>query len=168
MSLQKQNSEQYFRALTILHTALLGGQIIIAGVFIFMNLNPGENSEPSSQSTYTYVLPMLVVVGAYMGQRFYDSMIENIRKVKDLKSKMEKYRSAFVVRMGILEALSLISLVIYYISNNILFLGVAGSIILYFMLIKPSAEKASTELQLNTDERSRINDPDEIIAEVES
>jgi len=48
----------------------------------------------------------------------------------------------------------------------VLFLGLAGVIVLKFLTIKPTIERAAKDLDLSINDKQAINDPNRIIAEL--
>jgi len=69
-----------------------------------------------------------------------------------------------VIRYAFLQAPTFFSLVVYVLTGGVLFLGLAGVIVVIFLTIKPTIERAAKDLDLNLNDKQAINDPNRIIA----
>ena len=74
--------------------------------------------------------------------------------------------STLIIKLAILEGVSLCMLVFYYMTANLLFLLLSGLTIVLFIMNRPTKEKAINDLELNQKERALIEDPEAIVAEI--
>ena len=169
MITNQQTSREYFRFLQIIFYALLSGQLLLGIVFV---INQYRNIiEPVNNMTddiFIYAVPILAVACLTAAFFFFSLRINAIKKEPNLIKKMTDYRSLQIIRYSLLEAPSLFSIVVFYITANRLYLGLAGLIIIIFFYFKPSRDRAITELELNASETYKINDPNAVIAEISS
>jgi hypothetical protein len=93
----------------------------------------------------------------------FNSKLKIARKKDVLSEKMGDYRAALVVRYALLEGPSFCGLVFFLLTGYYLLLAFSLLIIAIFVLIKPTIQKAETDLKLNPDEVRKINDPEMVV-----
>lgn len=71
-------------------------------------------------------------------------------------AKLLLYQNAIIIRYAPLEAASLFNIISYFITSNFLFLIIAIVMILYFIFMRPTADKAAEELILTYEEKSEL------------
>lgn len=131
-------SKQYFSTLKIIHFAMTMGQILFASVTLLLVY--GNNSsviqKPLSEVMIFVYLVLAVIVFGILGSIIaYNYQIGKVGEATSLTDKTVRYQTAFIMRMAFIEAPSLMSIVLFLISGNVLFIGLAGLLILYFMSI---------------------------------
>jgi hypothetical protein len=57
---------------------------------------------------------------------------------------------------------------VYLVTGYWLFLLIAGLMVLIFLILKPTIERAVNELELNANERLKIENPNAVIAEIQT
>jgi MFS family permease len=168
MSIQKQTSKQYFRSLTILYFGLLIGQVAFAAITLYLNLELLFQPDDSLRDIFIYIVPIFVVNGFATGHLIYKSRLKKIKKHNSLTSKMGEYRGAMIIRLAMLEGASLFAIVVYLLTADLIFIAMSGLIIAFFIILRPTSDKISMDLELNSTEKLQIENPNEIIAEFET
>ena len=164
MITNEQTSKAYFNSLKIIHTAILSSQVILGIIFYYLNTaSQGNSSSEGLDKIFQIVVPIIVVGGIIGSAVMLRLKLKAIKAQTELKNKLGEYRNALIVGYAIMEGPSLLSLVLYYLTGNILYLACAGLIILVFLINKPSKYIAANDLDLNSNERALIEDPDAII-----
>ena len=170
MTDQQQTSRQYLRAINIVFFGLLGGQLLFALITLYLHLGLdysfGEVAD--IQNIFMILVPVMVLNGFVTGQLVYNSRIKKARVMNTLIEKTAAYRGAIVVRLAMLEGASLFAIVVYLLTADLWFIGMAGIVIVYFFMLRPSAEKIVEELGLDPSETHKFLDPDQIVAETAS
>jgi hypothetical protein len=167
MKTKSQTAKDYFKTLTLIYYSIIAVQFAF-GLFAYLytagggSLVPGENF----RGTLIYLVPVFVIGGFVGGNMFFKKRLDATKTKNGLTEKMAEYRSASIVRYALLEAPYFFSIVAYLLTKDLLFIGFGGMIILFFLTIKPTKEKAANELELNATEKNKINNPDAVIAEV--
>jgi flagellar basal body-associated protein FliL len=115
-----------------------------------------------------YLLIAVVMVGFVAAYLFYTSRCRALSELKDLKSKMTGYRVTLIIRLAILEALSLMALVLFIITGDLVHIAVAGFVIIYSLKLRPVKSTIARDLNLSSTEQAKLEDPNEIVAEFES
>ncbi|MCB0280314.1 MAG: hypothetical protein KDD94_12470, partial [Calditrichaeota bacterium] len=80
-----------------------------------------------------------------------------LKQETDFSKKLENYRTLSIVRYALLEAPSLLSLVLFFLSSDFFFLMISALLIFLLILIKPSRERLISELEPNPQELELLN-----------
>lgn len=151
-------SQDYFRSLTILHAALMLGQILLAIIFYFVfnaDKEPVFGVEAAGQS-WVYIAGGATIFGVLASAQLFGMQIKKWREEKDLSAKLAGYRSALITRYALLEMPSLLALIGYFLTNNLLTLIFTGLILILFFIYRPTKEKLITELELSPAEQALL------------
>jgi hypothetical protein len=167
MEARGQTSKEYFKILNLLHTALLGTQLLFAVVAFYLHINgPLNNDSTEFSNIFQFVLPV-VIVGAVLGSAMlFKAQLKSIKAKPELKDKLNDYRSALLIKYAMLEAPSMFAIVCYLLTANFIFMGFAGLIIVVFLLNRPLPENTANDLELNQTDKMRLLDPTAVVAEV--
>ena len=165
MVTQRQTSKQYLRSVTVIYYAVLAAQIGFAAVALLLVLSHKMEPNESVRNIFLYVVPVIVLNGFVTGQLIYKSRLRRIKVYDNLLSKTAEYRSALIVRWAMLEGASLFAIAIYLVTADSIFMVFAGIVIAFFLLLKPSVYKISTELELNSTEKMKLDSENEVVAE---
>lgn len=165
MQIKEQTSKEYFNGLTIIHAALLIGQVLFACVAYYLNSNePFSNNSRGLNDVFQIVAPIFVV-GGIMGSTFLTiAQLKSIKERTTLPEKLGSYRAVHIVKLALLEGPSLFAIVCYLLTANYLFLGLAGLIIVIFLINWPTRDKVAKDLELNQTDRARMEDPEAVVA----
>ena len=96
----------------------------------------------------------------------YKTKLTEAKSKTDLLEIMGTFRAALILRFAILEGSSFFAIAIYFLTGNIMYLGISGLIIGFFFFLKPSRERAAIDLELSVNNTQYINDLDKVIAEI--
>ena len=158
MEQQKIASKQFFLTIRIIHFALIVGQLIFAGIFIFL-VNNSYSPVIAEFDDVFLILTLLITFGALFGANaFYKSKLNAVLPEKTVIEKLQDYRVALIVKYGILEGAGFFSLVAYFITANHLLLIFPAVIIVAFLLNKPSTNSFIVDFDLSAAEKSEIQD----------
>jgi len=156
-------SKQYFKTLQIICFAIMASQLIIAGVAYLKVKNSYEVIPTIPERKIIYILSAFIFI-LFIGSRMlYNNKLKKLNTHADFHKMLMEYRSASIIRFALLEAASFISSIIYMLSHELAFIGIALLLFGYFFTIIPSRIKAETELDLEFEDKKRLNSPDEII-----
>ncbi|WP_417611815.1 hypothetical protein [Owenweeksia hongkongensis] len=163
MQTKGQTSKEYFKALSIIHAVLLVGQLLFMGALLLSNDN--QETE-NSGNLFLFIAPALALGGVLGGIFLERTRINSIKKKKDLKEKVSSYQTTLIMKFALLEGPSLFALVCYSLTVDYTFLTLSGLLILILLANRPSRDKMIKDLELNREERSLIENPQAIIAEI--
>lgn len=167
MSVQ-QTSKEYFRSLYILHIALMTGVLLfsILSVFLVSSGSMAKN-DTGLDAIFIKVVPALVLIALIIAVWSYNKRLARLKGMRELKQKLTGYRSVFIIRTAWVEGSGIFAIMAYLLTGNYLYIGIAGLLVLLFLIWVPTREKVANALDLSTQERSIVSDPNAIVAEIE-
>ncbi len=167
MQTKAQTTKEYFKSLTILHFALLIGQVLFGIVTFYINSTNTVGFDYVIQNDIFLLVAPVLFIGGILSSTLIAKHQLKMNKAKTiLKAKLGGYMSTLIIKLAILEGVSLCMLVFYYMTANLLFLLLSGLTIVLFIMNRPTKEKAINDLELNQKERALIEDPEAIVAEI--
>jgi hypothetical protein len=142
----------YLKTITIIHIALLTGQVMFAIVSFFMTNSTSLNLNPAGD-VYFYIVPVFALFGIIAGSLLFKQLVAGTAGKKTLSEKLAGYQTALIVRFALTEGASLFAIVSYLLGGNLFYLVVAGLNMLYFILIRPTKDKMSDDLNLSYEDK---------------
>jgi divalent metal cation (Fe/Co/Zn/Cd) transporter len=157
---KRQNFNDYWKALTIIHLAMALGQVMFLIVVLFLQFNgePGQQ-EPEFKSTMFPLALLLSSGGIIIGHFLYIKRVRQILPDMPMKEKLESYRSATIVRLAFVEGGSLFSIFGLLLTGDHMFMGIAILLIAIFIYYRPTKLKLMNELPLSDNDHKKIKDP---------
>lgn len=160
-----QTSTQFFRTLTTIHLALLGGQLFFLGIAVMLVEGGDQEASQSLNQVLRLPMVMLVVLAVISSRLVFRAMLTKAVRSSSITEKIGKYRSAQVVRWALVEVPILFCGASFIISHDYWLMLIAGLGLVYFILQWPSRQRAIFDLQLSSQETAILNDPNAIVAE---
>jgi hypothetical protein len=117
---------------------------------------------------FQYVLLAMLVVGLTASQMIPKMLIGKIDPSLPLKNKMPKYLSAVILRSACLELPGLFACVVTFITGETYLLLLVPLLLILFYVYRPTTNSIAEELNLTHEEKIQLEDPNAIIAEVDS
>lgn len=112
------------------------------------------------------LVPIFFLVTYFLGNLVVNKRIKLAKEDKQLKNKLEIYRSANIIKYAMLEGTAFFAIITYLLTGELLLLGFAVMMMLLFATYYPSKEKLIKELELNREEQAILEDPMAVVAEV--
>ncbi|MDM8158344.1 hypothetical protein QUH73_00815 [Labilibaculum sp. K2S] len=168
MNKTEQNFQQYQRRSTIIHVALLIGQVFFASFAVFINQTQGPltGDDDVIRMTFMILVPIFFLVTFSIGKLVSNKKLKLAKEETELKTKMESYRVVNIIKYALLEGTVFFAIITYLLTGELLLLGFAVMIMLLFATYYPTKEKLVRELELNRAEQAILDDPAAIVAEV--
>ncbi len=145
----------FLKTLSMIHLVLLFG-IVLFGVVTFTK-NTEAKIEFNSSDVYLYVLAFTTIIAISLGNYVFKQQISKLLEKESLKEKLVGYQSASIVNYAFIEAPALLSIVIFFMEGNLLYLVIAGLLAVYFFSLRPTKDKVETNLDLNGIDKSQFN-----------
>jgi len=164
MTRHQQTSGEYLKSLNILFLALLMGQVSFAAITYYLNIGV-EPQTGVTRNMLIIVALFLMMNGFVLGNFLYKNQIRRVRDFNTLNFRLGGYRSAFILRLALLEGASLFSIVAYLLTADLIFMVIAGLIVAYFIFLRPNVNKIAMDLDLERSDKVKLENPDAIIAE---
>ncbi len=142
---------------------------MITSVLYYVKNYLGEWETFSGNSTLFLVIVWVIYLIAFSVIWGIKNMrLKNINEKNELKEKLSEYRLMLITKFVLLEAPTIVSIVLYFVSWDIRLLLSAIVMIIVFIGNKPDKNKIIESLNLNSADKIRIENPDEIVAEIET
>jgi hypothetical protein len=100
-----------------------------------------------------------------MGHFVFKSRIRNINRSADIKEKLKKYLTAFLVRCSLVELGGVFGALAAFLTGNLFFLAAPLVAIIILLIWRPGLGTIAEDLNLTSEERSILQDPNAIVAE---
>lgn len=156
MQTQTQTSQNYFKSLTIIHAALLFGQIIFGIAAGYLVVNGYLDGNKELYDIFQIIVPLGVIGSIWGSSQIMKSRLENIRGKSKLEDKLGYYRSSLIIKFALLEGASLFAIICFLLTADYFLLALAGLTIAIFFINKPTRDKIVTDLDLNYEESMLI------------
>lgn len=150
------NPKTFFRTLNMLFLAMAAAQVIFALVSTFLVLTAGGAVAfftPQVIQVFLGVVILLVLGGIVSGRLIFFARMTALRNQPDFSGKLQGYQTSLIIRYAMMEGPCLVALIIFYLTGNFIFLGIAVVAILVFIGNYPSGNRLAEHLQLHDDER---------------
>lgn len=155
-----EKSGDYFRKLTILHSALLVSAILITFIFYYLG---GDPQEEESVQMYTTIGIVVAFAAVFASAYWYKSKSLSLQKSEDLSEKLSEYRAVSQKTWMIMEVGIVINVILYFMGGGELLLYIALFLIVMFFLKRPSRQRCIDSLALNKAEQTKITDLNAVI-----
>ncbi len=153
------NNATIFKSLSLIHKAMLVGQIVFT-VVMFVLVYRKELSPIFSEHEKTIQIVALVfsALAIFIGNSLFKKKLAlmNGYNTTDAKTKLTQYRSACLMQWALLEAGCLINGVGLLLTSNYAFLALVVVLLLYFAMLIPVKNRIAAQLNL------QISDLDEL------
>ncbi len=150
---QPTNLKELYNSIKILPLALMAGLSMISAIMIF--LKQGDKMT-GGEGDYLPILMALVagagfVFGSYIfRKRIADSM------GKSMIEKLVVYRQAMIVRFALLEGPGLLSVIMFFLTSNYLYMIITGTIVLFMILNRPTDDMIAQNLMLTEEDKQEL------------
>lgn len=162
-NLHSTTGNKYVRSLIITHTILLLGLLGFAGVTLFLNSEKMEFTF-DTQDTFLLIFPVIAISALAMVKIVPQKMIEAAKSEQKLITKLSKYQSATIIKYFIIEGPAILGMIFFLVTKNATFIAIAGALIAFFILQRPTKEKIESELALRGEDRDVFRNGDREIS----
>lgn len=149
------NSQGFLQTLKLIHISLVAG-LTIFSVFAFVQ-NNGFNADINTDSNLLYMVPVVALLGYFGSQVLFKKMVSKVQVTDSLQTKLIHYQTASIMKYALIEGPAFIALFVYYTTGNALPLVIAGCLLAYLFVQRPTKEKVISGLNLNSDERRALD-----------
>lgn len=157
-------SKQFLTVMRVIHLALILGVVMFGIVSILINKEYFVVRKYTSDEAPFYIIAVVLAAsGWYGGKWFFNQRIKLIERQLPLYQKLLKYQEAIIIQMALLEGPALFSVVISIILNNSLSLFLVLFLVLFMVTLKPSVERITEILQLDYEDKKRLETPDFVL-----
>ena len=138
-----------FKTLRLLHKAMMLGMLAFTVVVIFIVIRRGGlQANASLDKTLQVVALLASVSGTAAGFMLFKKRLQAIPPMDTAKSRLTAYRSAALLRWGLIEMPVLLSIICFMLVGNYAFLALAIALLFVFAAVRPSTQVIIYQLQL--------------------
>lgn len=139
---------EQIKSVHIIFWTLLAGQIIF--LFISVFLVQSGNVKPNEDLFFIlFIVNLMIITPAIvLGPMIYRGFIERALSKKLTKGKFILYRQGVLIKMALVEAPIIFSIVGYLLTGSIIFLILAIGVLILFFFHKPTLEKFAEDFNI--------------------
>ena len=157
-------SKQYLFQLKLIY----GAQAFFMFVFGAVAFVVSQSAQPQEESfsrLLLYILVAVVITSLTAAHFVFNLMVQRISNTLTLKSKLQKYLTALLVRSALLEFPGLFGSVVSILTGTQLPLMAVLFILIVFFLLRPSSGQISQDLHLSPPEKRILEEPGSTLGE---
>lgn len=139
--------KHYLSVLTLIYITILLGLLFLTVHSLFRDGNPTVGLAGSGDIG-VYMVPLIAMIGYFGGNFIFNRTLINIKNKDDVTQKSISYIRVAALRYGFLGLPALIGILTYRENNNIFYLVIVASLILYLFKLRPSRKKMIGDLDL--------------------
>jgi len=162
---------QYFKGLTILCYALVGGVVVFTGIITALPASGsaghgGRGSIGDDTTLTTIFISIAVIISLCSVAASFVMFNKNVAAAKEknnLKEMLNAYRAAVIMRYALMEGPALFAVIVYFLTGKFSILPLVGLILAIMVYAVPTRQKLITDLDLSSQQADIINDDDALI-----
>lgn len=147
--------KNFFSTLRILHLAISFGTLAIIIIFYVLSKSQPEAILTKDNQMLVYIFPVFAVVVSAMGI-FLSKQFLAKTKDQNLLGKLNQYRAAYIVRWAMIEGGSIMLVMVFFMSKQIVFLALAVGGLAFLLSQKADITTFKNEVQLNSEEKTEL------------
>ncbi|MCU0437347.1 MAG: hypothetical protein MUC49_05485 [Raineya sp.] len=147
--------KNFFSTLRILHLAISFGTLAIIIIFYVLSKSQPEAILTQDNQMLVYIFPVFAVVVGAMGIFLSKQFLTKI-KDQNLLGKLNQYRAAYIVRWAMIEGGSIMLVMAFFMSKQIVFLALACGGLAFLLLQKADIDTFRSEVQLSSEEKKEL------------
>ena len=139
------------KALSVIHRALMMGQILFASVCIYLIYSKLVLPLANDLDKILQVVTLALTAGGiFAGMSFFKKKLMQIREMQTgAKEKFNLYRSACIIQWALLEGPSIFCIICFFLTGNYAFLALVLIVVILFAMTAPSKVKILLQLQIS-------------------
>jgi ABC-type proline/glycine betaine transport system permease subunit len=145
------NPPRFLKTLRIIHLSLVVGLGLFTAVAFFQNSS--FNADINANSNLLYIVPVVALFGYFGSQLLFKRMLDNVKKSDSLERKLNQYQIASIIKYALIEGPACIALFVYLVTGNALPLVIAGCLLAYLFVQRPTKNRISNRLSLSSEEQ---------------
>ncbi len=152
------NIKKQFRGLHFIYMVILGSMSIatILTVYIVFKVGAIAVFEMDSVNVIKSIVIMALLVGIPVSHIFYHKKTKHIDSTLRLSSKIAMFRTAFVVRIAMLEGIGLLTIIGYLVTADKSFLYMFVVVFVLFLIHAPTKQRICNDLELSEEDEDLL------------
>ncbi|MDF0708064.1 MAG: hypothetical protein VX772_06955 [Bacteroidota bacterium] len=146
----------FLKTISFLHIGISATPVVLGALFYF-RASKMELTLTDTDDMFLAIVPMVALAGIFLGDFIFKKMTGSLPKDMDLRTKLNRFQSASILKYALLEGAALFCIVIFANTANLTYLIIAVSLIFYLFFQKPTKQKIENVLDLRGEEKSKFN-----------
>lgn len=142
---------------TLFYILFIGVVFSTAIVFVLIKMQGPLLQDKSLSRGFLVVTLLLAATCLSVSNILYKKRINTVGPALPLLQKLEIYRAALILYMGLCEAAAILTVIAFYMTGEILFLVIIGAIMVSMLMRRPEKFKIFNELQLDSKEQMELS-----------
>lgn len=154
------SSKEYLTTLFTIYICMILGQVILLILSISV-MSPVRNK--TNEYLFLGINMFILIGGIYLAYNLSLSEIQKAKTKSGIREKLHLYQKALLIRWGILEVLTIISIIFYLLTKQDFFVFISILLIAISLVNKPSIQTIIDNLNLDEYESRILKTPDAVI-----
>ena len=155
-------STSFMKNLNLIYIIILVGMMLFGSVILFTT-DSWESTMPNSEDGFLIIVPLLTFIGVVLGRVIYKRKLDGLANKESLRSKLTGYQTALIIKFVLVEVPFTIGIVAALMTGNIFYLMISGTLVMYFITLKPTRSKVKKDLNLSTAMGLQFNDRNTVV-----
>ncbi|HNW99016.1 MAG TPA: hypothetical protein PKK00_11460 [Bacteroidales bacterium] len=148
---------ELFKALKFIYATLTAGVAILIVAFVIVKLSEESAITDKNTIQYFWTISMLLTLSVIPATYYlFKKKISGISEEQTFIQKLIVYRSAFILKMAMLEACGFINIIFYQLTGNMYILYAAIIALIIMIINYPNKSTISSELKLTPEENELL------------
>lgn len=135
----------------------IGVVLFTAIVFILIQIQGPLLQDKSVNRVFLVVVLFMTAACLSISNILYTKRIKAVGFALPLLQKLEIYRAALILYMSLCEGAAILTVIVFYMTGNFLFLVIIGAILVSMLMRRPENFKIFNELQLDSKEQMELS-----------
>jgi len=154
-----QTPKMYLRTNSVIHIALLIGNVLFALVVISQQRN---HDTQKANDLFLYIVPSFSAACVLISIFLFKKQLNNAISKTTLKEKLMAYQGALIQRYAPLNGAALFGIVVYELTGQQMYIIISGLLALYLLFLRPTKDKVENDLDLSYEDKM-LFDSDEVL-----
>ncbi|KQC29842.1 hypothetical protein [Flagellimonas eckloniae] len=157
-----QTPNNFIKTLSIIHLGLMMGPVLFGFVAYSQSVNAIQDFS-NTEDVFFIIVPIVTLSGIFMGNLLFNKLLKSAIKADGLKAKLAGFQTASLIRYAFIEGPAFLGVVAFQLTENLTYLYIAGVLILFLYLLRPTKDKIERGLELRGKEKDQFNNLDQPI-----
>lgn len=145
-----------FRSLRMIFISLIGGQLMLLVVTIFLRTTGAANARPEWSAALLLIVPLVATGAILVAAWLPKPLLSRVPADASLQTKLGSYSTASILRLALLEAAGLFSLIALLLTGGGIFLMVFAPLVIAQLVMRPTPEDFVARARLTSAERADV------------
>ena len=148
--------KSFIKTLSIIHLGLMAGPFLF-GVVIYSQTTDSYMDYSNTEDIFIYIVPIIAITGIFVGNLLFKQKMRSAGELDGLRPKLFQFQTASLIKYALIEGPALLGIVAFDNTSNLTYLYIAGILILFMYLLRPTKEKIALGLDLKGEEKAQFN-----------